>query len=145
MSDKYRYDQQVGGLVRGLLLSIIESTDEEIQEDARLAGADLDANATRLKRRFDDITKTFRQRKFVAAQDAYKAEVQRLQHRFVYLPSSPIEQRALLRLVATQQVQRGVPLTAKFRDFDNLSDADVASLLEELAALGLIPATGSED
>ena len=144
MSNKDRYDLQLRNVVRHLSQSIIEATDEEIREDARQAGIDLQAHAADMKLRFGDIAKRLRQKKLVAAKEAYEIEVEKLGKRAFDLPSSPAEQRALLQLIATKHTAGGGLLTAKFRDFDKLSDSDVASLLEELAALGLLPDTGSK-
>jgi hypothetical protein len=145
MSNKDRYDLQLRNVVRHLSQSIIEATDEEIREDARQAGIDLQAHATDMKRRFEDIAKKSRQKKLRAAKEAYEIEVQKLAKRTFDLPPSPAQQRALLQLVASQHAAAGKGLfTAKFRDLDKLSDSDIASLLEELAALGLIPDSGSK-
>jgi hypothetical protein len=142
MSNKDRYDLQLKGVVDALARSITDATDEEIQEDARISGVDLDANAAQLKQMFVDTTKAFYKRKYLLAQQAYSAEVQNLQRTSVELPSSAADRRSLLQLVAAQQAQMGAEFMAKFRDFEELSDADVASLLQELAALGLLPQTG---
>jgi hypothetical protein len=88
--------------------------------------------------------KNLRQKKLVAAKEAYEIEVEKLGKRTFDLPSSPAEQRVLLQLIAAMQTAGTGLFTAKFRDFDKLSDSDVASLLEELAALGLLPDTGSK-
>jgi hypothetical protein len=144
MSSKDRYDLQLKSLVSALSHSIVEATDEEIQEDARLAAVDLDANAGQLKQMFTDTVKSFHKRKFVQAEKDYNRETQNLRRSSFQLPTSAAEQRALLQLVAAQQAQRGASFTAGFRNFENLSDSDVASLLEELAALGLLPDTGSK-
>ncbi len=144
MSNKDRYDLQFKNLVDALSRSIIDATDEEIQEDARLAGVDLDANAAQLKRRLAATAKKFHKRKFFRAQEDYRKEVQNIQHSSFQLPASADERRTLLQLVAAQQAQRGAPLTAHGRDLEKLSDNDVTSLLEELAALGLLPDSGSE-
>ena len=144
MSNKDRYDLQFRNVVRHLSRSIVEATDEEIREDARQAGVDLQAHAADMKRQFESIAKTIRQKKLVAARETYEIEVERLRRPSFTLPSSPTEQRALLQLIAAQHVAGSGVFTAKFRDFDKLSDNDVASLLEELAALGLLPDTGSK-
>lgn len=144
MSNKDRYDLQLRNVVRHLSQSIIEATDEEIREDARQAGVDLQAHAANMKRQFESIAKTMRQKKLVAAKEAYEIEVERLRRPSLTLPSSPTEQRALLQLIAAQHAAGSGLLTAKFRDFDKLSDNDVASLLEELAALGLVPGNDSK-
>src|ERR1035437_4396389 len=83
-------------------------------------------------------------RKFFEAQVEYEREVQKLQSRSFQLPASIAEKRALLHLAAAQQAQRGAPLTAHGRDLENLSDNDVTSLLEELAAVGLLPDAGPD-
>ena len=144
MSNKDRYDSQLRNVVRHLSQSIIEATDEEIREDARQAGVDLQAHAADMKRQFENIATGLRQKKLVDAKEAYEVEVEKLRERSFNLPSSPTERRALLQLVAAKHAAGGGSLTAKFRDFDKLSDSDVATLLEELAALGLLPNTGSE-
>jgi hypothetical protein len=144
MSNNDRYDLQFKNLVDALSRSIRDATDEEIQEDARLAGVDLDTNAARLKSRFAEMARQFHKRKFFQAQEDYAREVQKIQNSSFQLPASAGERRALLQLVAAQQAQRGAPLTAHGRDLENLSDDDVASLLEELAALGLLDNSGSD-
>jgi|HubBroStandDraft_2_1064218.scaffolds.fasta_scaffold350994_2 hypothetical protein len=143
MSNKDRYDLQLKNVVRHLSQSIIEATDEEIREDARQAGVDLQAHAADMKRQFETIAKTMRQKKLVVAKEAYEIEVEKLRRPSFTLPSSPTEQRALLQLIAVQHATGSGLFTAQFRDFDKLSDNDVASLLEELAALGLLSDTGS--
>jgi hypothetical protein len=145
MSNKDRYELQLKNLVHSLSRSLVEAGDEEIQEDARIIGFDLDSNATELKQMFAITSRNFHQRKLREAQEAYKREVQNLQRTSFRLPATAAEQRALLGLVAAQQAASGGGLTAKFRDFETLSDADVTSLLEELAALGLLPEIHSKD
>jgi hypothetical protein len=139
MSNKDRYDLQLINVVRHVSHSIIEASDEEIREDARQAGVDLQAHAADMKTRFADIAKRIRQKKLTAAKEAYQIEVEKLAKRTFHLPSSPAEQRALLQLIAAQHAAGSGLFTAKFRDLEKFSDSDVASLLEELAALGLIP------
>jgi hypothetical protein len=144
MSNRDRYDLQLRNIVRHLSQSIIAASDEEIREDARQAGVDLQAHAADMKIRFENIAKRLRLKKLAAAKELYEIEVEKLTKRRFDLPSSPAEQRALLELIAAQHAGAGGTFTAKFRDFDQLSDSDVASLLEELAALGLIPDNGSK-
>jgi hypothetical protein len=131
-------------MVDALSRSVIDATDAEIGEDARLAGVDLDANAVRLKQMLTDTANAFHKRKFFKAEEDYRREVQKLQHSSFRLPTAIADQRNLLRLIAAQQAQRGAPLTAHGRDLENLSDNDVTSLLEELAALGLLPDAGGD-
>ena len=141
MSNKDRYDLQFNAMVDALSQSIIDATDQEIQEDARLAGVDLNADAARLKQMLADTAKRVQKRKFYAAQTAYSQAVERINspaHAYK-LPETAVERRALLQAIAAEQAQRGVPLMIHGRDLEALPDNDVTSLLEELATLGMLP------
>jgi hypothetical protein len=139
MSNKDRYDLQMEGLLDEIDRSIIEASDEEVSEEAKVAGVDLRANADDLKGRFAAAARTFKKRKFAVAQKEYDRRLEDLQAKPFQIPVSATEQRALLQLVIAQQVQSGASLTAKFRDFESLPDSDLLALLEELASLGLLP------
>jgi hypothetical protein len=141
MSNKDRYDLQLKAMADALSQSITDASDQEIQEDARLTGIDLDANAARLKQMLTDTAKRFHKRKFYEAQTAYSQEVQKIQSRShaYQLPETTLGRRALLQSIAAQQAQRGIPLTVHGRDLEALPDSDVTSLLEELASLGMLP------
>jgi hypothetical protein len=138
MSSKNRHDLHIQALVNAIALSVAEASDEEILEDARAAGVDLKENAEKLKQMLSETAKRFQKRKFIAAQQHYKTEVERIQHKSVHLPDSPAERRAVLQLVAAQHAQGAMALTAHGRDLESLSDSDVTSLLEELDELGLL-------
>jgi hypothetical protein len=138
MSNKNRHDLHLHALVDALAQSVAEAADEEVLEDAHSSGIDLNANASQLKQMLSETATRFRKRKFFEAQQQYKEEVQRIQNRSVQLPESAAERRALLQLVAAQHAQGAMALTAHGRDLERLSDSDVTSLLEELAALGLL-------
>lgn len=141
MSNKDRYDLQMKAMIDALSQSIIDATDQEIQEDAHLTCADLKADAAKLKQMLDDTAKRFHKRKFYEAKTAYSQEVEKIQGRAqaYHLPATPVGRRALLETIATQQAQRGVPLMIHGRDLEALPDNDVTSLLEELASLGMLP------
>lgn len=53
------------------------------------------------------------------------------------LPDDPEAQRGLLQRVFTDYPHLQASLTLQHRDFRNLSDSDVESLLKQLAALGV--------
>jgi hypothetical protein len=133
MSSKDRYDRQLDGLLNAMDRSLVEASDAEILEDAKLAGIDFAANASRMRERFLGVARVYHKRKFVEAKDAYASEVDNLQRRTFRIPASPIQQRALL-----QQAQKSISVSA-FRDFEGMPDSDLPGLIEELYALGLIP------
>ncbi len=138
MSSKNRHDLHLQALVDAMARSVAEASDAEILEDAHAAGVDLDANAAHLKQMLTETAKRFQKRKFVAAQQQYKTEVERIQRKSVHLPDSAAERRALLQLVAAQHAQGAMALTAHGRDLEGISDSDVMTLLEELDELGLL-------
>ena len=138
MSTKDRYDRQFDGLLNEIDRSAVEASDGEILEDAKLAGIDVEASAKDLRQRFLDTARAYHKRKFVQAKQAYTNEVKGLEDRKLQIPASAAQQRALLQLTIAQQTQKGLALTARFRDFENLPDSDLPAVLEELDALGLL-------
>lgn len=139
MSNNDRYDHQLKGVVDAFSQSILAASDEELLEDARQSGIDVKADAARLKQMFSATAKAYQKRHLLKAQEDYQREVRTLETTSFTLPTSPAEQRTLLQLVAAQHAQTaGASFTAKFRDLETLSDADVESLLKDCAELGLL-------
>jgi len=124
MSSRLPHDLQLKNLVDAMSDSLLGATDDEIREDAKLAGVDLEAHAASLRQMLHDTAKTFQKRKFRQAAEDYEQEAAQLQQRMVELPESPAERRALLQLVAAQQATTRES-DGKFRDFESLSDNDV--------------------
>jgi hypothetical protein len=139
MSNEPRHDRHFESLLDELDRSTLAASDAEILEDARAAGIDPAANARELKTKFMEMARRYQKRKFEAAKLAHTREADSLTRGSYRIPTSPIEQRQLLELVVAQQAQAGQALTAKFRDFKSLPDSDLPGLIEELAALGLLP------
>jgi hypothetical protein len=140
MSINDRYDLQLKGVVNALSHSIRIASDDEVLEDAREIGIDVKATAARLKHLFSVTAKAYQKRNLLKAQQEYAQEVSAIGATSFDLPATATEKRQLLHLVAAQYAQTaGAAFTAKFRDLDTLSDADVESLLSDCAELGLLP------
>jgi hypothetical protein len=139
MPNENRYDLQLQSLLDECDRSLIQCSDAEVLEEARVAGVDPVENAKALRERFLGTARRYQKRKFEAAKQAYNAETEAFSTRSYRLPTTAAEQRVLLQLVIAQQVQVGSGLTAKFRDFESLPDSDLPGLLDELNALGLLP------
>ena len=139
MSSKNRHDRELESLLDAIDLSVIAASDSEILEDARIAGVDPVANAQALRARFLAAARNFQKRKLVEARKVYTENVQKLTQVSVSLPVTAHEQRVLLQLVIAQNAQQGLALTAKYRDFESIPDSDLPDLLQELAALDLLP------
>jgi hypothetical protein len=139
MSSETRHDRQLQSLLDELHRSLLQASDDELLGEARSAGIDPVENAKNLRQRFLGAAQRYQKRKFEAAKQAYASQTEALKQRSYQLPVSAAEQRALLQIVVAQQSQVGISLTAKFRDFESLPDSDLPGLLDELAALGLLP------
>lgn len=145
MSIKDRYDVQLSAIVNALSHSIRSATDEEVLEDARQMGIDVKSDAERLRQMFSATSKTYQKRNLLKAREDYARESNSVGKTTFLMPSSPAEKRQLLQLLAAQYAQAaGATLTAKFRDLEALSDADVASILADCAELGLLPKNPQE-
>lgn len=114
------------------------ASDEEVLQDAKLAGIDTAAQASRAKRLLLDVVTQHQKRALRAAQAGYRQEVQTLSSATYTLPPSPEERRRLFELVVAKQPQYAQMYTTQHRDLKDLTDADVESYLEDLAALGIL-------
>jgi hypothetical protein len=109
---------------------LLSTSDEDILQESREEGDDPHSDATNLRNSMLQTVKTFRRRTLRSAQLA----VSRAPHA-PSLPTSvyaakPHERRTLL-LSKLQQSE----VTAQFRNLDQMTDEDVISALEDLAAL----------
>ena len=115
-----------------------QASDEEILHDAKLAGIDTTAQAGRAKRMLLDVVTQHQKRALRVAQAGYRQEVQVLSTATYALPPSPEGRRRLFELVVAKQPQYAQMYTTQHRDLKDLTDADVESYLEDLAALGIL-------
>lgn len=115
-----------------------QASDEDILQDAKLAGMDTAAQERRAKGLLLEVVTQHQKRALRAAQAGYRQEVNTLSATTYKLPSSPGERRRLFNLVVAQQPQYAEMYTTQHRDLKDLTDADVESYLEDLAALGVL-------
>ena len=124
--------------IRALLAAIADSVatapDDEIIADARDRGEDPAKIAQDVHLAFASSIKQFKQRKLLAAKKEYASARAALSARTLKLPDEPAARRRLLNAVIAQQPQLGLALTMQHRELTALSDDDVTTALEELAA-----------
>lgn len=138
MSTK-RDDEKLLELIVNTLDDAIEqASDEEILHEAKLAGIDTAAQASRAKRMLLDAVTQHQKRALRVAQAGYHQEVQTLSTTTYTLPRSPEERRRLFEQVVAKQPQYAQMYTTQHRDLKDLTDADVESYLEDLAVLGIL-------
>lgn len=114
---------------------VLEMTDEEIIADAIENGENPEELANQVKGLLLGTVKTYKQRRLHAAQREYEQEIARMGKRGSRIPPSIKEQRQLLSHLFIQKPQL---LTLQNREFQDLTDGDVASLLMEFEELGTL-------
>lgn len=118
---------------------ILKMTDEEIRAEVIERGEDPDKVAAEVKGKISSTIKNYKQRHLRAAQEEYERETIASQQRQAELPGSPEARRELLNLVCSRKPElSSMLLTLQHRDFEELTDGDVESSLEELSELGAL-------
>jgi hypothetical protein len=116
---------------------ILKMTDEEIRAEVIDRGEDPDKIAAEVEAKTLLTIKNYKQRHLRAAQQQYENELIASKQRESKLPTSAEDRRALLRLVCRQNPELGV-LTLRHRNFEELTEIDITSSLEELQELGAL-------
>lgn len=139
MPDKNDYDEQLANIMNSLADSVLELSDEELLAEVRKEGVDPHVEAGRTREFLRQVSKARRMRKLEEAQRAYKKQVAEMRAKRYDLPTSPSKQRELLvaAFAARPDMQTAL-FTAQHRDFRELADADVESLLKQLKELGVL-------
>jgi hypothetical protein len=138
MSTKRDDEKTLEALVTALDEADSEATDDEILQEAKLAGINTSAEAAHTKTLLLNVVTQFQKRALREAQAGYLQEVQSLSSASYALPNSPEQRRQLFELVVAKQPQYSQMYTTQHRDLKDLTDADVDSYLEDLAALGIL-------
>jgi hypothetical protein len=118
--------------------AVLSASDDELIEEVRDEGLDPNAVAEETRALLLKTVKDFKQRALIAAREQHRQKTARLAAQRFQLPSSPKERRQLLHAVIAQHQQAGRMLIAQHRDFEELTDEDVESWLQQFGALGLL-------
>jgi hypothetical protein len=135
-----KYDESAEKGVRRLFAALAESSlhdsDAEVLRDA---GPEASLKAEHVRSLLLDTVKAHKQRALNAALAVYREEVRRYKERRFAMPTDSREKRELLTAVLGRFPQgERTFLTLQHREFKNLSDADIESLLKQLEALGVL-------
>lgn len=137
MPNKRTNEEKLDALIEALGDSILEANDEEILEELRLSGIDMDAEAIRLKAMLLRTVTAFRKRPLEVARAAYNLQLEHLEKKPYRIPETATERRKLFSLF-TQQPQFAEFVTAQYRNIEEITDNDIESYLEDLAELGIL-------
>lgn len=139
MDNKKNDKEKLSAIMNQLADSVLELSDDQVLAEERENGIDPVKEAERIRDMLRRSSKTQRMQKLQAAERAYEENVARLNKSQYELPESPTKRRQLLATVfAAKPDVQSVLLTAQHRDFAKLTDADVESLLRQLADLGIL-------
>ncbi|MEQ9617750.1 MAG: hypothetical protein RIG61_01070 [Deltaproteobacteria bacterium] len=137
MPDKKTDEEKFYIIIDSLGTSVLDESDDEIMDELRRSGVDMDAEAVRLKTMMLDTVKVFRQRSLKAARTAYDREIEQMEKEPYPIPETAEERRELF-LLLTQQKQYAQYVTAQYRNLEELTDNDIKTYLEDLAELGIL-------
>jgi hypothetical protein len=133
------YEKELQAIMYALAESVAEASDEDILTETQEDGENPDDAAERVRNVLLGAVKDFRQRRLVEAQRQYELHIAAMERKKYNLPATTGERRNLLNLVLSRQPEmQSALLTAQYRDFKDLTDADVESYLKQLQELGAL-------
>jgi hypothetical protein len=139
VNNKKNYDEQLSAIMNRLAESVLELSDDQVLAEEREKGIDPTKEAESIRNVLRHSSKMQRMQKLQAAERAYEENVARLNKNQYQFPDSPTRRKQLLAAVfAAKPDVQSVLLTAQHRDFEQLTDVDVESLLRQLADLGIL-------
>lgn len=138
--------KQLQAFLNALEESVWRTSDQAILEECLEEGTDPKLVARRVRNVLKDAVKRHKQNKLLEAQQRYRSALAALQHCEQSVPtSSHILRDLLLSFFAIRPEFRTQILTAQCRDFRDLTDADILSLVKQLAILGALNILPSGD
>lgn len=139
MSDKSSNpEEELRALDNALSEFFIEGSDEAIINETRDKGKNPEEVAQYVKSLLLGTLKTYNQRHLKEAELRYKSRIVELQRKRYHLPATPDGRRSLLKSILAKMPQLKLALTAQYRDFTSLADADIESSLKQLFELNVL-------
>jgi len=136
--------KELQALMAGMVESVLSASDEEILNEAREDGRDPDKDLIHTKSTLLAAVKDSKLRKLHEARQQYERSVAAISAAKVVLPATAADRRNLLAAVFAHNVSiQASVLTAQHRDLKEMTDADIESLLQELASLGYLDKSDS--
>lgn len=135
LNEKNKYQEELASIMNNLADSVLEMSDEEIEEEFREDG---DTGAENVRQILLNSVKACRQKSLRQAKENYKQKLHTFQDTQFDMPESPDEKRNLIEaMLGNIAAQNQLQLTAQFRDFKDTPDEDLDGILQQLYALQL--------
>lgn len=125
------YDEQYFNLMSSMADSVIDMSDEEVEEAIREDGDNVDQIHAVLM----DTIKEVRKLALEQARREYEAESERLRTQTYELPQTPAEKRSLIQKLIESLSFGQQELTLQFREYESMPDEDLDLALKQLLEL----------
>jgi hypothetical protein len=133
------YEAELRAMMDALAESAAQASDKEILAEVRESGEDPEAVAARVRGILKTAVTSYEQRRLRAAEESYRSRVEAIRRQSRAIPATPERRRELFMAIMARQPGLGAALvTLQNREFRSLTDADIHSALEQLAALGAL-------
>ncbi len=135
MRKRSKEEEQLERLYEQLAESVLSLSDSDLLS---IYSESAEKDAQPVSRLVQQATTAVRKKKLADAKGAYEQQVAAMRSRHYEIPATAPRRRELLMSAISRQPSVRSVLTAQFRDFKEMSDADVESALKQLFELGLL-------
>ena len=135
MRKRSKEEEQLERLWEQLAESVLALSDSDL---LTVYGDSAEKDAEAVSRLVQHATTALRKKKLADAKGAYDQQVAAMRARHYEIPATAPKRRELLMSAISRQPRVRSVLTAQFRDFKEMSDADVETALKQLFELGLL-------
>lgn len=144
MSRRRTPEEQLDALYDELVEATLRADETALDAMIGEEGRDPVTVVASVRARLDTASKVIRSRRMQDAKLRYVQSVARLHEHQRSLPSTPDARRELLERTLQRSATAREALTLQHREFSQMTDEDVSSLLGQLAALGALPVDGGQ-
>jgi len=137
MSDKTKdIQKKIDNIAQEIEESTLLMSDDEINEEIKAMGEDPEASANKVRSLIQSSIMKQKKKRFAEAEQ--RIEQQRKLFQNIDIGLNEGNQRDLLINILSQNPSIQERLTVQFRDLNELSDEDVASILRDIKKLNLL-------
>ena len=131
-------DEVLRALYEEIAESVAEAPDAEIVEECKAEGESVEQVADHMRDVLRSAWKGFQQRSLREAREKYQRTTSALKATPIQLPVTAAERRQMFTGVLARRPEVGKTIHMQFRDFNQMSDEDVETCLQQFAQLGLL-------
>jgi uncharacterized damage-inducible protein DinB len=138
-------DEVLRALYEEIAESVAEAPDAEIVEECKAEGESVEHVANHMRDVLRGAWKGFQQQSLREAREKYQLTTLALKTTSIHLPVTAVARRQMFTNVLARRPEVGKTIHMQFRDFDQISDEDVETCLQQFAQLGLLSGSSGQD